>query len=183
MTPQHFLFEVAAEDSGTRLDKYLAAHLPELSRSQLQRLIQEGQVGLTQGVVTASYRVRGGDIITLDVPPPRPARPVAEALALQIVYEDNALLVIDKPPGLVVHPAPGHASGTLVNALLHHVRDLAGIGGELRPGIVHRLDRDTSGVLLVAKTDRAHQMLPRQMRKRTLRKEYLALAAGIPRVR
>src|SRR5215216_5029823 len=144
MTPQHFLFTVAAEDSGTRLDKYLVAHLPALSRSQLQRLIQEGQVGLTQGAVTSSYRVREGDIITLDVPPPRPARPVAEALALQIVYEDDALLVIDKPPGLVVHPSPGHASGTLVNALLGRGESLAsggiapgGIAGVQRPGIVH----------------------------------------------
>src|SRR5437870_3970728 len=114
MTPQHFLFEVAAEDSGTRLDKYLAAHLPELSRNQLQRLIQEGQIGLVQGVVTASYRVRGGDIITVAVPPPRPARLVAEALALQIVYEDDALLVIDKPPGLVVHPSPGQDRKSVV---------------------------------------------------------------------
>src|SRR5919201_4456035 len=111
MTPQHFLLEVAAEDSGTRLDKYLATHLPALSRSQLQRLIQEGQVGLAEGVVTASYRVRGGDIITVDIPPPRPARPVAEGLALQIVYENDAHLGIDKPPGLVVHSSAGHASG------------------------------------------------------------------------
>ena len=164
MVPQHFLFTVAAEDSGTRLDKYLVAHLPALSRSQLQRLIQEGQVGLTQGVVTASYRVREGDIITLDVPPPRPARPVAEALALQIVYEDDALLVIDKPPGLVVHPSPGHASGTLVNALLFHCQTLSGIGGEERPGIVHRLDKDTSGLLLVAKHDRSHRHLSAQLK-------------------
>jgi 23S rRNA pseudouridine1911/1915/1917 synthase len=170
MTPQHFLFEVAAEDSGTRLDKYLTAHLPELSRSQLQRLIQEGQVGLAQGVVTASYRVRGGDIITLDVPPPRPARPVAEALALQIVYEDDALLVIDKPPGLVVHPSPGHASGTLVNALLFHCQMLSGIGGEERPGIVHRLDKDTSGLLLVAKHDRSHRHLSAQLQTRQLQR-------------
>ena len=101
MMPQHFLFEVAAEDSGTRLDKYLAAHLPALSRSQLQRLIQEGQVGLAQGVVTASYRVRGGDIITVDVPPPPPPHPNAEALALQVVYEDDALIAVNKPAGLL----------------------------------------------------------------------------------
>src|SRR5215470_15361666 len=111
MAPQHFLLQVAAEDSGTRLDKYLATHLPEFSRSQLQRLIQEGQVGLTQGVVTASYRVRGGDIITLDVPPPRPARPVGEALPTPHGYEDDAILVIHTPPGLVVHQSPGHDSG------------------------------------------------------------------------
>jgi 23S rRNA pseudouridine1911/1915/1917 synthase len=100
-----------------------------------------------------------------------------------VLYEDEHILAVDKPAGLVVHPSPGHDSGTLVNALLHHVRDLSGIGGELRPGIVHRLDRDTTGVLLVAKTDRAHASLSRQMKKRTLRKEYLALVAGFPRVR
>jgi 23S rRNA pseudouridine1911/1915/1917 synthase len=178
MTPQHFLFQVAAEDSGTRLDKYLTAHLPELSRSQLQRLIQEGQVGLAQGVVMASYRVREGDIITLHVPPPRPARPVAEALALQIIYEDNALLVIDKPPGLVVHPSPGHVSGTLVNALLFHCQRLSGIGGVERPGIVHRLDKDTSGLLLVAKHDRSHWHLSAQLKTRQLQRRYVALVRG-----
>src|SRR5712692_739628 len=178
MTPQHFLFEVTAEDTGTRLDKYLAAHLPELSRSQLQRLIQEGQVSIAHGSVAASYRVRGGDVITLDVPPPRPARPVSEAVALQIVYEDDALLVIDKPSGLLVHPAPGHASGTLVNALLFHCRTLSGIGGEERPGIVHRLDKDTSGLLLVAKHDRSHRHLAAQLKTRQLQRRYVALVRG-----
>ena len=178
MAPQHFLLQVAAEDSGTRLDKYLAAHLPALSRSQLQRLIREGQVGLARGVVTASYRVRGGDMITVDVPPPRLARPGAEALALQIVYEDDALLVIDKPPGLVVHPSPGHASGTLVNALLFHCQALSGIGGGERPGIVHRLDKDTSGLLLVAKHDRSHRHLSAQLQTRQLQRRYVALVRG-----
>jgi 23S rRNA pseudouridine1911/1915/1917 synthase len=178
MTPQHFRFEVSAEDSGARLDKYLAVHLPELSRSQLQRLIQEGQVGIAHAPVTASYRVRAGDIIMLEVPPPRPARPGAEALALQIVYEDDALLVIDKPPGLVVHPAPGHASGTLVNALLFHCQTLSGVGGEERPGIVHRLDKDTSGLLLVAKHDRSHRHLSAQLQARQLQRRYVALVRG-----
>jgi 23S rRNA pseudouridine1911/1915/1917 synthase len=178
MTPQHFRFEVSTDDSGMRLDKYLAAHLPALSRSQLQRLIQEGQVVIAHAPVTASYRVRAGDIITLDVPPPRPARPGAEALALQIVYEDDALLVIDKPPGLVVHPAPGHASGTLVNALLFHCQTLSGVGGEERPGIVHRLDKDTSGLLLVAKHDRSHRHLSAQLQARQLQRRYVALVRG-----
>ena len=178
MTPQHWVFEVQAEDTGTRLDKYLTARMPELSRSQVQRLIQEEQVGLAQGAATASYRVRGGDIITLDVPPPRPAHLTAEPLALQIVYEDEALLVIDKPPGLVVHPAPGHASGTLVNALLFHCRTLSGIGGEERPGIVHRLDKDTSGLLLVAKHDRSHRHLAAQLKTRQLQRRYVALVRG-----
>ncbi len=119
----------------------------------------------------------------MEVPEPRASELTPEDIPLSILYEDDQLLAIDKPAGLVVHPAPGHPSGTLVNALLHYVRDLEGVGGELRPGIVHRLDRDTSGVLLVAKTDRAHQMLSRQMRRRSLRKEYLAVVAGVPRVR
>jgi 23S rRNA pseudouridine1911/1915/1917 synthase len=124
-----------------------------------------------------------GEVVDVEVPEPRSAEVLPEDIPLSILYEDGHLLAIDKPAGLVVHPAPGHGTGTLVNALLHHVRDLPGIGGELRPGIVHRLDRDTSGVLLVAKTDLAHASLSRQMKRRTMKKEYLALAAGIPRVR
>jgi 23S rRNA pseudouridine1911/1915/1917 synthase len=178
MTPQHCVFEVPAEATGTRLDRYLAAHVPTLSRSQLQRLIQEGQVGVSHGPVTASYRVRAGDVITLNIPPPRPAHHAAESLALQIVYEDDALLVIDKPPGLVVHPAPGHASGTLVNALLFHCPTLSGIGGTERPGIVHRLDKDTSGLLLVAKHDRSHQHLAAQLQARQVQRRYIALVRG-----
>jgi len=178
MTPEHWVFEVQAEDTGTRLDKYLAAQRPELSRSQVQRLIQEGWVGLAQGTATASYRVREGEIIRLDIPPVRPAHLAAEPLALQIVYEDEALLVIDKPPGLVVHPAPGHASGTLVNALLFHCQTLSGIGGEERPGIVHRLDKDTSGLLLVAKHDRSHRHLAAQLKTRQLQRRYVALVRG-----
>ena len=178
MTPQHWVFEVQAEDTGTRLDKYLAAQRPELSRSQVQRLIQEGWVELVQGAATASYRVREGEVIRLDIPPARPAHLAAEPLALQIVYEDEALLVIDKPPGLVVHPAPGHASGTLVNALLFHCQTLSGIGGEERPGIVHRLDKDTSGLLLVAKHDRSHRHLAAQLKTRQLQRRYVALVRG-----
>lgn len=117
------------------------------------------------------------------MPEPRSIAIEPEEIPLSILYEDEHLIAIDKPPGLVVHPSPGHGSGTLVNALLHHVRDLAGIGGEVRPGIVHRLDRDTSGVLLVAKSDLAHASLSRQMKRRQMRKEYLAIVAGVPRVR
>lgn len=127
--------------------------------------------------------VRAGDSIELEVPEPKSTEVLAEDIPLSILYEDDDLLAIDKPAGLVVHPSPGHGSGTLVNALLHHVRDLVSVGGEKRPGIVHRLDRDTSGVLLVAKTDAAHTSLSRQMKRRTMKKEYLALAAGVPRVR
>ncbi|MEP7132498.1 MAG: RluA family pseudouridine synthase [Acidobacteriota bacterium] len=130
-----------------------------------------------------SRAVKSGDWIEVEVPEARSIEMEPENIPLSILYEDPHLIAIDKPPGLVVHPSPGHGSGTLVNALLHHVRDLTGIGGEMRPGIVHRLDRDTSGVLLVAKTDLAHASLSRQMKRRQMRKEYLAVVAGIPRVR
>ncbi len=178
MTVQQVQVDVAPEGAGIRLDKYLTGQVPMLSRNQVQRLIDEGQIHIAQRDVTARYRVRTGDHITITIPPPRPAQPVAEALALQIVYEDDALLVIDKPPGLVVHPAPGHASGTLVNALLFHCRTLSGIGGEERPGIVHRLDKDTSGLLLVAKHDRSHRHLSAQLQTRQLQRRYLALVRG-----
>ena len=176
-------FRVGSPSAGTRLDVFLAGACSDMSRSRLQKLIADGAVRVNGGSARRSHVVRAGEEIAVDVPEPKEVALEAEDIPLSILYEDDHLLAIDKPPGLVVHPAPGHSSGTLVNALLHYVRDLAGIGGELRPGIVHRLDRDTSGVLLVAKTDRAHQMLSRQMRKRTLRKEYIALAAGVPRVR
>jgi 23S rRNA pseudouridine1911/1915/1917 synthase len=176
-------FRVGAPSAGTRLDLFLASTCSDMSRSRLQKLIAEGRVHVDGGPARRSHTVRVGEEISVEVPEVREAELEPEDIPLSILYEDDQLLAIDKPPGLVVHPAPGHSSGTLVNALLHYVRDLSGIGGERRPGIVHRLDRDTSGILLVAKTDRAHQMLSRQMRKRTLRKEYLALAAGVPRVR
>jgi 23S rRNA pseudouridine1911/1915/1917 synthase len=176
-------FRVGTPSAGTRLDLFLAATCSDLSRSRIQKLIAEGVVLVDGAAARRAHVVRAGEDVSIEVPEPRRASLEAEDIPLSILYEDEHLLAIDKPPGLVVHPAPGHASGTLVNALLHHVRDLAGIGGELRPGIVHRLDRDTSGVLLVAKTDRAHQLLSRQMRQRTLRKEYLALVAGVPKVR
>ena len=176
-------FQVGSPSAGTRLDLFVAGACSDLSRSRIQKLIAEGAVRVDGGEARRAHHVRAGEEVTVEVSEPREIPLEAEAIPLSILYEDDELLAIDKPPGLVVHPAPGHPSGTLVNALLHYVRDLAGIGGELRPGIVHRLDRDTSGVLLVAKTDRAHQMLSRQMRRRTLRKEYLAVVAGVPRVR
>jgi 23S rRNA pseudouridine1911/1915/1917 synthase len=176
-------FQVGAPSAGTRLDLFLAAACSDLSRSRIQKLIADGAVRVGGGAARRAHHVRAGEEVTVEVPEPRETALEPEEIPLSILYEDGDLLAIDKPPGLVVHPAPGHPSGTLVNALLHHVRDLAGVGGELRPGIVHRLDRDTSGVLLVAKTDRAHQLLSRQMRKRTLRKEYVAVVAGVPRVR
>jgi 23S rRNA pseudouridine1911/1915/1917 synthase len=176
-------FHVGAPSAGTRLDLFLTATCSDLSRSRIQKLIAEGAVLVGGAPARRAHVVRAGEEVSIEVPEPRRSVLEAEDIPLSILYEDEHLIAIDKPAGLVVHPAPGHASGTLVNALLHHVRDLAGIGGETRPGIVHRLDRDTSGVLLVAKTDRAHQLLSRQMRQRTLRKEYLALVAGVPKVR
>ena len=149
-----------------------------LSRTQVQRLIQEGRATAASGPLTASHRVRAGEIIDLHVPPPRPSDLAAEPLALDILHEDDDLLVVDKPAGLVVHPAPGHASGTLVNALLFHCRSLSGIGGEARPGIVHRLDKDTSGLLLVAKHDRSHRHLAAQLKARKLQRRYQALVHG-----
>jgi 23S rRNA pseudouridine1911/1915/1917 synthase len=176
-------FQVGSPSAGTRLDLFLVSACSDLSRSRIQKLIEEGAVRLSGASARRSHLVHAGDVVEIEVPEPRAAALEPEEIPLSILYEDEHLLAIDKPAGLVVHPAPGHASGTLVNALLHHVRDLKGVGGELRPGIVHRLDRDTSGVLLVAKSDLAHASLSRQMKKRTMRKEYLALVAGVPRVR
>ncbi|HKD11136.1 MAG TPA: RluA family pseudouridine synthase [Thermoanaerobaculia bacterium] len=176
-------FRVGAPSAGTRLDLFLASVCSDLSRSRLQRLIEQGAVRVEGVAVKRSHVVRKGEEVTLEVPAPRPLEILPEAIPFTVLYEDEHLLAIDKPAGLVVHPSPGHDSGTLVHGLLHHVRDLTGVGGELRPGIVHRLDRDTSGVLLVAKTDLAHGSLSRQMKKRAMRKDYLALVAGIPTVR
>ena len=176
-------FKVGQPSAGTRLDVYLASVCSDLSRSRIQRLIEEGAARVAGRPARRSSLVRAGEAVEIEILEPKPAAIEAEDIPLSVLYEDEHLLAIDKPPGLVVHPSPGHGAGTLVNALLHHVRDLSGVGGELRPGIVHRLDRDTSGVLLVAKSDSAHASLARQMKKRSMRKEYLALAAGTPRVR
>lgn len=175
---QSHTLQVTGDEAGMRLDKYLVSHLTALSRSQLQQLILEGYVQTSAARAAASSRVQEGDVITVHIPPPRPARPVAEALPLHILYEDDDLLVINKPAGMVVHPAPGHYEGTLVNALLHHCQTLSGIGGERRPGIVHRLDKDTSGVLIVAKHDRSHRDLSTQLKNRHIRREYLAFIRG-----
>jgi 23S rRNA pseudouridine1911/1915/1917 synthase len=170
--------EVAADQAGERLDRYLASVLPGHSRSQVQRLIEQGHVRVEGREVRANLLIKAGDRIAVVVPAPSPATPEAEDIPLTVLYEDADLIVIDKPAGMVVHPAAGHASGTLVNALLHHVQDLSGVGGELRPGIVHRLDKGTSGVMVVAKHDKAHEELARQFEEREVEKEYLALVWG-----
>jgi 23S rRNA pseudouridine1911/1915/1917 synthase len=171
--------EVTDEHEGARLDHYITAVLPERSRSQVQRLIREGHVQLNDRSTRASHAVHAGDIVELEIPAPAPATPAAEALPLQILHDDPDLVVVNKPAGMVVHPAAGHDSGTLVNALLHHVTGLSGIGGEQRPGIVHRLDRGTSGVMVVAKHDAAHTELSRQFADREVDKTYVALVWGL----
>ena len=170
------------DDNGARLDQFLATHLDGVSRSQIQRLIRDNRVSVSSGDVKASLAVTPNLVVDVDVPPPRPATPAAEDLPLSIIYNDADLVVIDKPAGMVVHPAAGHASGTLVNALLHHVSDLSGVGGMERPGIVHRLDRGTSGIMVIAKHDRAHRALSAQFHDRLVRKEYLALVWRAPAV-
>ena len=178
---------VPAELDGQRLDRVLVALLADYSRSQIQRLIADqhvdvqraGPARLPRVAAKANSLVHEGDRIAVDVPAPAPSTLVGEALPLDIVYQDADLAVLNKPPGMVVHPSAGHASGTLVNALLHHLTDLSGVGGEQRPGIVHRLDRGTSGLMVVAKNDAAHQELSRQFQDREVEKEYIALVWGV----
>jgi 23S rRNA pseudouridine1911/1915/1917 synthase len=177
---------VAGDEGSARLDRVLAARLPNLSRSRLKALILDGRVQIaTLSVRDPAYHVGRGDTITIDVPEAAPAEPQAEAIALRIVYEDEDIIVIDKPAGLVVHPAAGHETGTLVNALIAHCgASLSGIGGVRRPGIVHRLDKDTSGLMVVAKNDLAHRSLTAQFadhgRTGAMERGYLAFAWGIP---
>jgi 23S rRNA pseudouridine1911/1915/1917 synthase len=167
--------------SGTRLDRALGELFPGHSRSLFARLIEEGHVRLNRAVVTKpSSRVEEGHEVEVAFPPPAPTTAAAQDVPITFLFEDDDIAVIDKPAGLVVHPAAGHADGTLVNALLFHVRDLSGIGGELRPGIVHRLDKDTSGVMVVAKHDDAHRKLTAAWGTDAVRKEYLALVYGTP---
>ncbi len=173
---------VAGSQAGARLDRWLAEALPSQSRSRLQALIAEGRVTVDGRTVSEpSRKVKDGEHITLAVPEATPARPQAEAIPLVVVYEDADLIVVDKPAGMVVHPAPGSSSATLVNALLHHCgASLSGIGGEKRPGIVHRLDKDTSGLIVAAKTDAAHRALAAQFAGHTITRAYKALCWGVP---
>ncbi|MFL6549877.1 MAG: 23S rRNA pseudouridine(1911/1915/1917) synthase RluD [Povalibacter sp.] len=170
---------MTAEQAGGRLDAVIAGALAEVSRAQVQRLIEDGHVSVGGAVATKSLRVRQGDAIEVVVPAPEPLELLPEPIPLVVLYEDSELIVIDKPAGLVVHPAAGHARGTLVNALLHHCKDLAGIGGVLRPGIVHRLDKDTSGLLVVARTLEAHTALVRALEVHEVEREYEAVCLGV----
>jgi 23S rRNA pseudouridine1911/1915/1917 synthase len=172
-------FVVGEAHAGERLDRALAA-LAGVARAQAQRWIEEARVRVNGAPARASQRLVAGDRVLAEPPEPTPSELAPEPISIAILYQDDALVVIDKPAGLVVHPAPGHAAGTLVNALLHHVRDLAGIGGVARPGIVHRLDRGTSGVMVVAKTDAAHGALAKQFHDHTIERVYVAFARGAP---
>ena len=171
--------QVTAEHVAMRLDRFLDDSLPELSRSQIKRLIDEGAVTLNGGTSKPGFKLRGGEEIRVVLPDPLAATAEAEPIPLQILYEDPALVVVNKPAHLVVHPAPGHQSGTLVNALLHHCKDLSGVGGELRPGIVHRLDKDTSGVMVATKDDHTHRYLARQFKAHSIQRRYRALVHGL----
>jgi 23S rRNA pseudouridine1911/1915/1917 synthase len=177
---------VAGDEGSTRLDRVLAVRVAELSRSRLKALILAGQVSIKNAAMRdPAYHVAAGDTITIDVPEAAAAEPAGEDIALDIVYEDDDIIVIDKPRGLVVHPAAGHETGTLVNALIAHCgASLSGIGGVKRPGIVHRLDKDTTGLIVAAKNDRAHQSLTEQFadhgRTGAMRRGYLAFVWGVP---
>jgi 23S rRNA pseudouridine1911/1915/1917 synthase len=173
--------ELAAEDARGRIDKALALALPDLSRARIQALIAEGRVSRDDVVVTdPSAKALAGDY-ALEIPPPQAAEPQAEAIALTVLYEDADLIVVDKPAGMAVHPAPGSVSGTLVNALLHHCgASLSGIGGVARPGIVHRLDKETSGVMVAAKSDAAHQGLSKLFAAHDIERVYIAFTRGAP---
>jgi 23S rRNA pseudouridine1911/1915/1917 synthase len=171
-------YRLTAESGGDRLDAFMAAHLPHLSRSRAAQLIDQGSVRVNERHAKKSEKLSAGDVVDVIVPAPRDTTVGAEDIPLTIVYQDSDIAVIDKPAGLVVHPAPGNYTGTLVNALLHHIPDLAGIGGVTRPGIVHRLDKDTSGLMLIAKSDDAHRALSAALKKREIKRRYLVAAWG-----
>lgn len=171
-------FEAATDDKGERLDVFLARQSPDLSRSRVQRLIADGLAQVAGRPAKANHKVQPGETVVLAVPAPEPVAAMPEDIPLDIVYEDAEVVVVNKPRGMVVHPAAGNWRGTLVNALLARCDDLSGVGGAVRPGIVHRLDKDTSGVMVAAKTDRAHASLARQIKDRTAGRKYLALVHG-----
>ncbi|HUF12788.1 MAG TPA: RluA family pseudouridine synthase [Longimicrobiales bacterium] len=178
MSERERSWAVSEAEAGERLDAHVGARAGGLSRSRAAALIEAGEVTVNGRLAKKSSSVSAGDVVRVRVPEPEASSVEAEDIPLRIVYEDEDVAVIDKPAGLVVHPAPGHRSGTLVNALLHHIDDLSGIGGVRRPGLVHRLDKDTSGLLLVAKHDEAHRKLSDALKRREIRRSYLAAAWG-----
>lgn len=176
--PEEYL-SVTDADAGQRLDGFLASSIEELSRSRIQNLCDGGKVLVDGKKAKKNLRLSGGELITVDIPEPEPVELVPQDIPLDIIYEDDCLLVINKPKGMVVHPAPGHPDGTVVNAVMYHCGgSLSGIGGELRPGIVHRIDKDTSGLLVVAKNDMAHAGLAAQLKDKSLSRIYEAIAVG-----
>jgi 23S rRNA pseudouridine1911/1915/1917 synthase len=167
-------------ESGARLDRYISDHMPELSRAAVQRLIEDGHILVDNIARKASYRLQAGEMLSVRIPPPEPATPRAEQISLDILFENDDLIVVNKPAGMVVHPAAGHSDGTLVNAILGHCPTL-NVGGVERPGIVHRLDSETSGIIVVAKNDKAMRDLQAQFKSRSVKKTYLALVEGMVR--
>ena len=178
---RHIVLRAQAEEAGMRLDSFVASRCAELTRSFVQNLIRQGEVFSGGKAQKANFRLKEGTEVEFFLVPPKEIGLEAEDIPLDIVYEDSDLAVVNKPQGMVVHPAPGNERGTLVNALMFHVRDLAGIGGELRPGIVHRIDKDTSGLLVVAKNDEAHRSLAAQIKAKTARRVYWAILEGCPK--
>lgn len=177
MLEEQYTFSV--EKNEGRIDKYLAGQIKEASRSQIQDWIKEGLVQVNGDVIKANYKIQAGDNIEVEVPELEEIDAQPEDLPIEIVYEDQDVVVVNKPQGMVVHPGAGHSSGTLVNALLYHVKDLSGINGKIRPGIVHRIDKDTSGLLMVAKKDQAHESLAEQLHDKKAEREYIALVHGV----
>ncbi|MDN5387947.1 MULTISPECIES: RluA family pseudouridine synthase [Bacillus] len=176
---EHFDMTVHEEHKGERIDKYLTAVEADWSRTQVQQWIKEDRVLVNGNAVKANYKVQEGDAVSVHVPEPEPLDVTAEPMDLDIYYEDQDVLVVNKPRGMVVHPAPGHLTGTLVNGLMAHCDDLSGINGVMRPGIVHRIDKDTSGLLMVAKNDMAHESLVNQLVNKTVTRKYTALVHGV----
>lgn len=173
-----FFYEVPEDGQEIRLDVFLASRSIGLSRSRIRALIKSGDVRLNNCPSKPSYKLKAGDRVFLSIPPPSTQVPEPEAVEFGIIHEDGSLIVLNKPAGVVVHPAPGHATGTLVHGLLQHCQDLSGIGGQLRPGIVHRLDKDTSGLIVAAKSDRVHTFLAKQFKSGMVKKQYVALVHG-----
>ena len=168
----------AGDEVGARLDVFIAAHVPDLTRAQAQRLIEDGLALINGAPKKSNYKLRADDSISVSIPPPQPTEIRAEAIPLDVIYEDQDIMVINKAKGMTTHPAPGSPAGTLVNAILAHCKDLSGVGGVQRPGIVHRLDKDTSGLIVVAKNDKAHLDLQKQIGERTAGRTFLAIVWG-----
>lgn len=169
---------VGPEAAGLRLDRWLATHVADLSRARLQGLIDQGRVRVNSAVLRSAHRLRGGEVVEIEIPPLPSDELRPEPIALSVSYEDDHVLVIDKPPGMVVHPGAGHAGGTLAAAVLAHAPEVAGVGGPRRPGVVHRLDKDTSGLIVVARTQRAYESLTAQLAQRSVARRYLAVVHG-----